>query len=175
MKRISSSKQVAMEVLFTGHGPTTFKGRRHDLSRAYLAGLFLENAEMPGVILDGADLQKAWLKGSNLRGARLVLADLHEADLSYADLRDCLLVNTNLTNAILCGADLRGANLLRANLAGACLDGIKLDDPEQLALAASLYKSFGLDDAAQSALNERNPELFWKPVTPEDDPDNIFR
>ena len=176
MSKLPFDKQVAMEVLFKGHGPTTFKGIVHNLSRSDLPELFLENAEMPGVILDGANLQKAWLKGCNLNGARLVLADLHEANLSGSDLRDCLLVNTNLINAILTGADLRGADLTRAKLQGARLDGAKLDDDgvEQLKKAASLYDTYlGLTTDQTAALEKDRPGLFQRPQKPEDDPDNL--
>ncbi len=175
MSKLPFDKQVAMEVLFTGHGPTTFKGIVHNLSRSELPELFLENAEMPGVILDGADLQKARLRGSNLNGARLVLADLHEADLSDADLRDCMLVNTNLINAILTRADLRGANLTLAKLQGARLDGAELDDDgvEQLKKAASLYDVRGLTDVQTTALEKHRPSLFWQPQKAEDDPDSF--
>lgn len=175
MSKLPFEKQVAMEVLFKGHGPTTFKGVIHNLSRSELPELMLENAEMPGVILDGADLQKSWLKGSNLCGARLVQADLHEANLSGADLRNCLLVQTNLMNATLMGADLRGANLTRAKLQGAQIDDIQIDGVDQLAYVASLYKTVGLTDAMMSALKRRNPGLFRKPSKPEDDPDCIFK
>ncbi len=174
MSKLPFEKQVAMEVLFKGHGPTTFKGIVHNLSRSELPELMLEDAEMPGVILDGADLQKAWLKGSNLRGARLVLADLHEADLSEADLRNTLLVNTNLMNAILRGADLRGANLTQARLQGACLEGAIVDGADQLSFAASLYRAWGLSAEIETELANRSKTLFQKPTHTDDDPDYVF-
>ena len=173
MSKLPFEKQVAMEVLFKGHGPTTFQGIVHDLSQSELPELFLENAEMPGVILDGADLQKANLKGCNLKGARLVLADLHEADLSDADLRDCLLVNTNLINAVLRRADLRGANLTRTKLQGACLEGAILDSAQQLAYVASLYEAWGLPVEVESELVKYNKRLFRRPQKPEDAADNF--
>ena len=172
MSKLPFEKQVAMEVLFKGHGPTTFKGIVHDLSRSELPELFLENAEMPGVILDGADLRKARLNGSNLRGARFILADLREANLSGADLRNCKLNNANLINADLSGADLRGADLTLAKLQGARLNGAKLDDDEseQLAFVASLYRASGLSAGMETELSQRNPSIFCKPEQPEDDP-----
>ena len=174
MSKLPFDKQVAMEVLFTGHGPTTFKGVVHNLSRSKLPELMLENAEMPGVILDGADLQKAWLKDSNLFGARLVLADLHEAYLSGVDLRNCKLNNANLINANLRGADLRGAELTRAKLQGAQLNDAQIDGAEQLAYVASLYEVSGLTDDMRSVLKEHHPRLFRKPPDPEDDPYNFM-
>lgn len=173
MAKVPRDRAFAMSVLFTGHGPTTFAGKRHDLHGAELPELMLENAEMPGVILDGANLRKAWLKSSNLRGARLVLADLHEANLSYSDLRDCLLVNTDLTNATLTGADLRGADLTRAKLQGANLQNVKLDETEQLRNVASLYEAI-LPDGIESEFKTRHSRLFRKPARAEDDPDYIF-
>ena len=173
MKKLPVDRQFAMQVLFTGHGPTTFKGHNHDLSQASFPELMLENAEMPGVILDGADLHKAWLKDSNLFGARLVLADLHEAELSGADLRNCLLVQTNLMNATLRGADLRGADLTQAKLQGACLAGAKLDGVEQLVNVKSLYETRGLPAEIESELVERRSLLFREPAKPEDDPNNF--
>ena len=174
MKKLPVDRQFAMQVLFTGHGPATFKGHNHDLSQASLPELMLENAEMPGVILDGANLQKAWLKGSNLYGARMVLADLHEAELSGADLRNCKLNNANLINANLRGADLRGADLTRTKLQGAQLNDAQIDGAEQLAYVASLYEASGLTDDMRSVLKEHNPMLFRKPPDPEDDPDNFM-
>ena len=173
MKKLPVDRQFAMQVLFTGHGPTTFKGHNHDLSQASFPELMLENAEMPGVILDGADLQKAWLKDSNLFGARLVLADLHEAYLSGVDLRNCKLNNANLINANLRGADLRGADLTRTKLQGAQLNDAQIDGTEQLANVKSLYETRGLPAEIESELVERRSLLFRKPAKPEDDPNNF--
>lgn len=172
MEKLPYDRQVAMEVLFTGHGPDTFKGIIHNLSRSKLPKLILENAEMPRVILDESDLKKARLRGSNLQGARFVLADLHEADLSRADLRHCKLNNANLINADLRGADLRGADLTLTKLQGAKLGGVKLDEDEleQLAYAKSLYGARGLTSETKAELDKRNPSLFWKPENQEDDP-----
>lgn len=174
MKKLPYPRQVAMEALFTGHGPTTFKGKEHDLSRSYLVELFLENAEMPGVILDRSNLCKAFLVGSNLNSARLVLADLEEADLRRVDLRNSKLVNANLTNAILREADLRGADMTLAKLQGAYFDEAKLDGADQLATAKSLYQVTGLPVEIEAELMERRPGLFRKPDNPDDDPDNFM-
>ena len=171
MKKLPFEKQIAMETLFTGHGPTTFKGKEHNLSRAYLVELLLEGAEMPGVILDGSKLQRARLTGSNLAGARLVLADLEEADLSGVNLENANLHGVNFTNATLREADLRGADLRLAKLQGACLVGAKFDAPGQLAHVASLYQAWGLPEKIEAELKERRPRLFQKPEKPDDDPD----
>lgn len=174
MKKLPYPRQVAMEALFTGHGPTTFKGKEHNLSRAYLVELFLENAIMPDVILDGSNLQKAWLTGSDLSGVRLVQADLREANLSRVNLQNSLLRNTSFINASLQGADLRGADMAHAKLQGAALEGARLDGANQLAGVASLYEATGLPVEIASDLMKRRPHLFRKPENPDDDPDYIF-
>lgn len=170
MKKLPYPKQVAMEALFTGHGPTTFKGKEHNLSRAYLVELFLEDAEMPGVNLNYSNLHQAWLVGSNLAGSRLIRVDLEAADLRRVNLQDCKLINANLANA-----DLRGADLARAKLQGANLADAQLDDATQLAQAASLYQAQGLPAEIAAELKQLHFHLFQKPVNPADDPANFMR
>ena len=174
MKKLPYPRQIAMETLFTGHGPTTFKGKEHNLSHAYLAELMLENAIMPGVILDSSNLRKAWLAGSDLSGSRLVLADLEEANLSRVNLKNANLYGVNFTNAILREADLRGADLKRAKLQGACFDDAKLDGAKQLQSVKSLYHASGLPADIESELKKRRKWLFDKPDDQDDDPDNFM-
>ena len=162
MKKLPYDRQVAMEALFTGHGPTTFRGKEHNLSRAYLAGLALENAEMPGVILDRSNLYKAWLAGCNLHSARLVSADLQEANLRQADLRNCRLNNANLNKARLEGADLRGADMTDATLQGAFLDGAKVDGPRQFESVASLYGVVRFGAGYTSRVDVKAGRLVWR-------------
>lgn len=166
MKKLNYTKQVAMEGLFTGHGPTTFKGKEHNISRAYLVELFLEDAEMPGVNMNYCNLHKAWLVGSNLAGSRMIRVDLAGADLRRVNLQDCAMVNANLANADLRGADLTGAKLQGANLADAQFDAV-----DQLAQAASLYQAQGLPPAIEAELKQYHARLFRKPENPADDPD----
>ena len=170
MKNLPYDRQVAMEALFTGHGPTTFQDKMHNLSRAYLVGLSLENADMPGVILDRSNLHKAWLAGCNLYSARLVSADLKEANLRHADLRNCRLNNANLTNARLEGADLRGADMTDATLQGAFLDGAKVDGPRQFESVASLYGVSGLAPDILTELTAKRAGLFREPANLQRDP-----
>ena len=167
MEKLSYPQQIAMETLFTGHGPTTFKGKEHNISRAYLVELFLEDAELPGVNLNYSNLHKAWLVGSNLAGSRLIRADLGDADLRRVNLQDTTLINANLTNA-----DLSGANLSRAKLQGANLANAQLDDAAQLAQAASLYQTQGLPAEIAAELKQLHSLLFQKPANPSDDPAN---
>ena len=171
MKKLPYPRQVAMEALFTGHGPTTFKGREHNLSRSYLVELFLENAEMPDVKLDRSNLQKAQLAGSNLANASLVRVDLRGADLSGVDLRGADLSRADLRDANLSGANLRGADITLAELWGARLHMTNLDGAEQLAQVASLYDVKGLPSEMVAELMERQPGLFLKPENPYDDSD----
>ena len=170
MKKLPYPKQVAMEALFTGHGPTTFKGKEHNLSRAYLVELFLEDAEMPGVNLNYSNLHQAWLVGSNLAGSRLIRVDLEAADLRRVNLQDCTLINANLANA-----DLRGADLARAKLQGANLADAQLDAAAQLAQAESLYQAQGLPTEIAAELKQIHSHLFQKPANPADDPANYMR
>lgn len=170
MKKLPYTKQVAMEVMFTGHGPTTFKGKEHNISRAYLVELFLEDAEMPDVNLNYCNLHKAWLVGSNLAGSRMIRADLGGADLRRVNLQDCTLVNANLANADLRGADLAGAKLQGANFADA-----QFDAAAQLAQAASLYQAQGLPAEIEAELKQNHAGLFRKPDNPAEDPDNFSK
>ncbi len=171
MKKLPYPRQVAMEALFTGHGPTTFKGKEHNLSRSYLVELFLENAEMPDVRLDRSNLQKAQLAGSNLVNASLVRSDLRGADLSGADLRGADLSRADLRGANLAGANLRGADITLAKLQGASLYMTNLDGSEQLATVASLYEAKGLISEIVSELMDFHPGLFTEPKIPSDDLD----
>jgi uncharacterized protein YjbI with pentapeptide repeats len=80
------------------------KGKRADLSGAYLSGANLSRA-----YLRGANLSRAYLSGADLSGAYL-----SGADLSGAYLRGAYLRGANLSRAYL-----SGANLSRADLSGA--------------------------------------------------------
>ena len=86
MAKVPRDRAFAMSILFTGHGPTTFAGKQHDLHGAKLPELMLENAEMPGVVLTGADLRKVSLVEANLREAKLGEAILDGAILRKAKL-----------------------------------------------------------------------------------------
>jgi len=77
------------------------KGKRANLSGAYLTGAYLSEA--------------------NLYGANLSEANLSEANLSEANLSEAYLYGANLSGAYLYGANLSGANLSGANLSGADL------------------------------------------------------
>ena len=160
MKKLPYDKQVAMEVLFTGHGPTTFKGIVHRLSRAELPGLALDNAEMPYVILSRANLTAAELPGAVMEGANLQATRLTSAILAGANLQDACLIDADLRWADLTGADLTRAKLGHANLTGAHLDGAILDGAEQLKNVNSLYGVSGLPTEIKDELNKTHGYLF---------------
>ncbi|MFN4833677.1 MAG: pentapeptide repeat-containing protein, partial [Pseudanabaena sp.] len=96
-------------------------------------GCNLQNTDLNGLKLIGADLNKANLQGANLRsvdlrGANLQGANLTYTDLSYADLRlanfgQANLTGANLSNAYLLEASFRQSILQEANLTDSYADG----------------------------------------------------
>jgi uncharacterized protein YjbI with pentapeptide repeats len=104
-----------------------------DLRGADLGGADLRNADLGDADLGGADLRNADLGDANLigaylRGAYLGGADLRGADLQGADLGGAYLRNAYLRGADLGGADLGNAYLVGADLGGADLGGADLGD-----------------------------------------------
>jgi Pentapeptide repeats (8 copies) len=95
--------------------------REANLNEADLRGANLGGANLRRANLSEADLRRAKLGGANLRGANLDRADLFDANLQEADLRDANLGGANLDAANLSGANLGGANLIGANLSSADL------------------------------------------------------
>ena len=91
---------------------------------ANLWGVVLQGAYLAGADLQGAYLLGADLRGADLRGAYLSDADLEGADLEGADLQSANLRGANLRNANLAGADLRCADLRNATLP----DGREFED-----------------------------------------------
>ncbi|ARI83209.1 pentapeptide repeats family protein [Microcystis aeruginosa FACHB-905 = DIANCHI905] len=83
----------------------------------------LQQVDLSGAILRGADLRGAFLSEANLKGADLRRAFLSEANLSGADLSEANLSGADLRGAILSGAILWGANLKGAGLSLAFLRG----------------------------------------------------
>jgi uncharacterized protein YjbI with pentapeptide repeats len=93
------------------HGKLLKNGRGR---RANLSGAYLSRADLSGANLSGANLSGADLSGANLSGAYLSRAGLSGAYLSGADLSGAYLSRADLS-----GADLSGANLSGAYLSGA--------------------------------------------------------
>jgi len=90
---------------------------RTDLSGAYLSRAYLYGANLMDANLPGANLSRAYLSGTDLSGANLSGTDLSDANLSDANLSGANLSGTDLSRAYLFDANLSGANLSNANLA----------------------------------------------------------
>ena len=89
----------------------------------------MQNCQLSGADLVGADLSYANLSGSDLIGADLSGAGLFAADLSYANLSGANLSWAGFSGAVfdwayLAGANLTGAILDFAVLPNACLEGV---------------------------------------------------
>jgi len=97
-------------------------------ARVNLEEADLNGAELPGANLLQARLWKAQLVGANLRGACLEQADLYKANLQGADLSHANLLDADLSFANLRDADLRGALLIGAGLRHARLEGAQLGE-----------------------------------------------
>ena len=181
MAKMSYSRQVAMEVLFTGHGPTTFAGFDHNLSNSHLEELFLYNAKMNGVNLAHSNLKGAKLVGQcdlsnvNLSFADLTATQLPEAVLFKANFRCSIMhsiiapgaqfIKAKLSDAKLCwadltGADLTGAALFNTDFTGAHLHDIIIDDWNRLEKVKSLYDAKGLPEHIRQRLKKDLPVLF---------------
>ena len=89
---------------------------------ANLNGADLGGADLKVANLEGAYLKDANLKDANLEGAYLIGANLYGANLIGANLYGANLIGANLKGAILEGADLTGAILRYVNLEGAKID-----------------------------------------------------
>lgn len=94
---------------------------RPSLQEIDLSGWNLMGANLQDVDLKGANLKGANLRKANLAWANLERADLSEADLTSTNLREAFLfrarlVNASLSEAELIGTDFEKANLTQANL-----------------------------------------------------------
>jgi len=112
------------------------------LEEANLRGAELRGANLISANLGDAELRGANLGGANLRGAELEGANLAGANLGDAELRGANLISANLGDAELRGANLRGANLGGANLRGANLRGAELEGANLAGADYSEYTSF---------------------------------
>jgi hypothetical protein len=86
-----------------------------------------EHPVRPVVLLSGADLQDVNLSGAILGGADLSYTDLSDANLFLSCLRNADLSWANLSGARLRHAFLEGANLSYATVRGADLSGARLE------------------------------------------------
>lgn len=104
--------------------------------------LFLDNVNLSGIQLRGANLNQASLRGTQWRSAgedqrwnttddriaNLSDAQLKAANFTEADLSRMAMQRANLTHAILNRANLTGANLIGANLSSTQIVGANLQD-----------------------------------------------
>ena len=94
-----------------------------DFEWAFLKSANLSGSNLKGLNLSGAYLQMADLTGANLTGANLENADLSRANLKGVDLKGSICYGTNFS-----GADLKGANFKRVFLKSANLHGANLKE-----------------------------------------------
>jgi uncharacterized protein YjbI with pentapeptide repeats len=81
-----------------------------DFSRANLNQCDLQGLVLKGADLSYADLSEANLQSANLRGVDLSYADLQQANLQDADLRGTLLIGTDFRQANLTQTQLQSAD-----------------------------------------------------------------
>jgi hypothetical protein len=103
------------------------------LGRGDFSSARLEQANLSGSKLNGANFLNADLSGANLSGAKLhsallYTAHLFMANLSNADLQGASFFTADIRNANLSGTDLRSADLRSADLTGADLRGANVTE-----------------------------------------------
>ncbi|MDP1668509.1 pentapeptide repeat-containing protein [Phaeovulum sp.] len=94
-----------------------------DLRGAYLAGANLTRTNLRSARLDRADMTGAILEGTIFSAAQLELAGLSRANMRFA-----ILVGANLSGALLVDALLSGANFTAARLVKSDLSGVRVDE-----------------------------------------------
>ena len=99
--------------------------KSYKLDNVDLEGANLKGAELNLTDLKNANLEEVQLQGANLKGVRLQGANLQNANLQNADLGGTELQGANLQNASLQNAELR-----RTKLQGANLDNVNLHKAE---------------------------------------------
>lgn len=92
--------------------------------------LYLRDAQLAYLQVQGANLSRAWLTNANLSKAVLPDADLSCARLRQASLSDANLRRADLSNAKLWCANLSRANLQNVNLSGTDFCGIDANSEE---------------------------------------------
>jgi hypothetical protein len=106
--------------------------RNQALEQLSEAGLWLDELDLSGSLLDDLRIPGARWRGVNLAGSSVQRADLRQVDWREANLQAADLSHSDLRGANLSGANLSGAILTGARLAGANLDDTELsaDDTE---------------------------------------------
>jgi uncharacterized protein YjbI with pentapeptide repeats len=87
-----------------------YRAGMRNFSRASLNQCDLQGVNLRGADLSYAELTEANLQAANLRGVDLSYADLEQTNLEEADLRGALLIGTNLRQTDLSKAQLHDAD-----------------------------------------------------------------
>jgi hypothetical protein len=128
LKRCSAKRNIADWNSYRAEHPeATIRLQNVDLRGGSLEGAQLSEANLAGARFERADLLAADLRNADLRKANFENANLWGATLRGANLEGARLVSCNLENADLTGADLERADLRGANLEEAIADEIDLD------------------------------------------------
>jgi len=128
------------------------------LVEAHMAGAHMEDAHLEHAHLEWAHLGEAQLDGAHMQKAFLVAAHLSRANLLKADLREARMIGARLAGANLKEADLTNAHLEWAfmsttNLLGACLKGAQLMGSE--------LRGANLAHTDLSGANLQDTSLTW--------------
>lgn len=123
-KTLRADVQEVMQAIGS-RSPSGIALERTRRFKLYLRDAQLDRLQVQGANLAGARLTNANLSKAELRGADLSCARLRQATLSDADLR-----RADLSNANLRGADLSRTNLQNANLSGTDFYGIDAKSQE---------------------------------------------
>lgn len=145
------------------------KLRKHDFSKARLAGVNLDHQDLEGCRFDGANLKEAALGRSRLTGA-----SFHSADMLNANLAGCKCSDASFEAANLARCNLRAANFRRCNFQHADLTGVDFSfsdlgeaDFRQTTLDGVEFFRTKFDEKTQFPPGFVPPEgLEWKGIGP---------
>ena len=158
---------------FGPHDPTKrfFSWPREVEGISIEPGISVDEIDLSGANLVGADLSGAVLQNGNFSGAFLMNADLEGANFQNSNFKGATLSKANLRNTVFWGANFSGVNLSgsalsleHAELLGASnqiiIDGIKIDDysPEEY------FETIETIESDEDYENFLNSELYQ--VTP---------
>jgi len=160
---------------FGPHDPTKrfFSWPREVEGISIEPGISVDEIDLSGANLVGADLSGAVLQNGNFSGAFLMNADLEGANFQNSNFKGATLSKANLRNTVFWGANFSGVNLSgsalsleHAELLGASnqiiIDGIKIDDysPEEYFETIETFESEeDYEDFLNSELYQATPKL----------------
>jgi Pentapeptide repeats (9 copies) len=125
-RRLASRPSEATELVARTLTLTVLRrldGRQKGQVIRFLSEAGLIDLPFPKVFLHDADLQRVSLEGALLHKSYFGLADMRRADL-----RGAVLLTAQFTQTDLRGADFTGAYVQRAQFEGACLSGARFVD-----------------------------------------------